>query len=290
MNESARKRQRVIHFFLAAFGMLLFASGLNFFIQPLNFYSGGFIGMAQLIRDLLQFLNVPLPAFDISGIIYYLLNIPVLFLAYKALGKFFFIRTIMMTSLLAFFTTVIPIPAEPIIHDPLTAAIAGGVLCGIGSGLNLYAGYSAGGLDVLGLYLTRKSPGMSVGRIGLSVNMAIFSILAATQDLEIVVYSFIYNAVINLALDKVHIQNINVWVMIFTKQAGVDKTIMTMGRGVTSWNGAGAYTGDTTFIHTTMISKAEIRLVRRMVLQVDPKAFIITTEGSQVTGGFIKKL
>lgn len=290
MNESARQRQRVIHFFLAAFGMLLFATGLNFFIQPLNFYSGGFIGMAQLIRNLLQFLKVPLPAFDISGIIYYLLNIPVLFLAYRGIGKFFFVRTILMTSLLAFFTTVIPIPPAPIIHDPLTAAITGGVLCGIGTGLNLYAGYSAGGLDVLGLYLTSRSPGMSVGRIGLIVNMAIFAVLAVTQNFEIVVYSFIYNAVINLALDKVHIQNINVWVMVFTKQPGVDQTIMTMGRGVTSWNGAGAYTGENTFIHTTMISKAEIRLVRRLILQVDPKAFIITTEGSQVTGGFIKKL
>lgn len=290
MNESARKRQLVIHFFTGAFGMLLFAAGLNFFIQPLNFYSGGFIGIAQLIRNLLQFLNVPLPAFDISGIIYYLLNVPVLYLAYKGMGKVFFVRTIIMTTLLAVFSTVLPIPVEPLIHDPLTAAIIGGVLCGVGGGLNLYAGFSAGGLDVLGLYLIKKSPGLSVGRIGLMVNLVIFLILAATQNMEIVIYSFIYNAVISLALDKVHIQNINIWVMIFTKKTGVDREIMSLGRGVTSWNGAGAYTGESTFIHTTMISKAEIRLVKRLVLQVDPNAFIITTEGSQVTGGFLKKL
>ncbi len=270
--------------------MLLFAAGLNVFIQPLNFYSGGFIGIAQLIRNLLDFLNAPLPSFDISGIIYYFLNIPVLILAYKGLGKFFFVRTVLMTTALAIFTTVVPIPAEAIIHDPLTAAITGGALCGIGTGMNLYAGYSAGGLDVLGLYMVRRSPGMTVGRIALMINMVIYGVLALTQNFEIVVYSFIYNAVISLSLDKVHMQNINVWVMVFTKNEGVDKTILTMGRGVTSWTGAGAYTGDETFIHTTMISKAEIRHVRRLILQKDPKAFIITTEGSQVTGGFIKKL
>lgn len=287
-----KKIHLIKSFSLAFFGMFLFSVGFNQFIQPLHFYSGGIIGIAQIIRSFLETMGVALPAgFDLSGIIYYLINIPLLVLAYKSLGRFFFIRTIIMTSVLTLLLTVMPIPAQPHIHDLLTSAIVGGVLCGIGTGLTLFAGYSAGGMDIIGLYATQKFSGFSMGKAAIAVNLVVFSFLAATQDFEIVVYSFIFNVVASLAIDKVHAQNINVWVLIFTKKEGVDKAIMAeLGRGVTNWEGAGAYTGDLTHIHTTMINKMERPMLRRAVLKIDPKAFIISTEGSQAFGNFQKRL
>ena len=279
------------HFILAATGMVLFAIGFNLFIQPLKFYSGGVVGIAQIIRSGLAGAGFPLPAFDVSGIIYYIINIPLLVLAWRKLGRFLFVRTIIMTTLMTLFLTVIPIPAEPLVHDKLTAALVGGAVCGVGTGLCLFAGYSAGGMDILGLYFTQKYPGFSIGKIALIVNLFVFSILALTQNFEIVVYSFLFNAVSSVAIDKVHAQNINVWVIIFTKKAGVDQAILKeLGRGVTSWEGSGAYTGESTHIHTTMINKVEIPIVKRKVLSIDPKAFIISTEGSQAVGNFQKRL
>lgn len=291
MKGSGRQRDMIRHFILAAFGMALFSAGFNLFIRPLSFYSGGVVGIAQIIRWLLVGTGLPLPAFDISGIIYYIINIPILILAWRSLGRFLFVRTIIMTSVMTLFLTVIPIPLTPIIHDKLTAALVGGTACGIGTGLCLFAGYSAGGMDVLGLYFTQKYPDFSIGKIALIVNLFVFAVLALTQDFEIVVYSFLFNAVASLAIDKVHAQNINVWVVIFTKKPGIDRAIMQeLGRGVTNWEGTGAYTGEATHVHTTMINKVEIPLVRRMVLNLDPKAFIISTEGSQAVGNFQKRL
>ncbi len=291
MKISTRRWDIIKHFTLAASGMLLFSIGMNVFIQPLKFYSGGVIGIAQIIRSFLISIHVPLPNFDVSGLIYYLINVPLLVLAWRKLGRFFFVRTIIMTSILTLFLTIVPIPADAIIHDSLTSALVGGVACGIGTGLCLYAGYSAGGLDILGLYFIQKYPGFSIGKIALLINLFVFSILALTQNLETVIYSFLFNAVLSVAIDKVHAQNINVWVVIITKKEGIDQVIMKeLGRGVTNWEGSGAYTGDSSHIHTTMINKVEIPIIKRMVLAIDPKAFIISTEGSQVVGNFQKRL
>lgn len=291
MKITAKQFALIRSFSLGFLGMVLFSLGFNLFIQPLRFFSGGIIGFAQILRSVWIALGIAQPSFDISGLLYYLINIPLFLLAYRSLGKFFFVRTLIMTTVLTGLMTFVPIPAEPIIHDFLTAAMVGGVLCGVGTGLTLISGYSAGGMDIIGLYFTRKYPNFSVGRAAIMVNLIVFSILAMTQNFETIVYSFIFNAVASVAIDKVHIQNINVWVMIFTKKEGVDQAIMKeMGRGVTNWAGAGAYTGEHTFIHTTMINKMERPMLRRIVVKVDPKAFIISTEGSQVFGNFQKRL
>ena len=64
-------------------GSLLFCYSVNVFIVPNNLYTGGVLGIAQLIRsvfiDVLKF-NI---TYDFSGILYYLINIPLFFIAYK---------------------------------------------------------------------------------------------------------------------------------------------------------------------------------------------------------------
>ena len=63
----------------AVVGELIAAAALNLFIVPLNLYTGGIMGVCQLIRTLLQtHLGVALGAYDIAGILYFLANIPIL--------------------------------------------------------------------------------------------------------------------------------------------------------------------------------------------------------------------
>ncbi|PKK40052.1 hypothetical protein ABB02_00557 [Clostridiaceae bacterium JG1575] len=291
MNISAKPQQVVKNYLMATFGMLLFATGLNVFIAPMGFFSGGIVGLSQIIRSFILYLGFPSPNFDLSGIIYYIINIPLLILAWRDLGKFFFFRTIIMTTTLTVFLTILPVPAAPLVQDQLTSAVVAGVLSGIGSGITLYSGYSAGGLDILGLYFTKKYRNFSVGRIGILVNIVVFTILVLTQHFDTVLFSFLYTVVLSVATDKVHAQNINVWVIIFTKKTGVDQAILSLlGRGVTNWEGSGAYTGDATHIHTAMVNKYEMPQMKRIVLSIDPAAFIISTEGSSVVGNFEKRI
>lgn len=63
-----------------------------------------------------------------------------------------------------------------------------------------------------------------------------------------------------------------------------------MGRGVTCWKGYGAYTGEDTLVLVTVISKYEINQLKKIVYDIDDKAFVIFNEGMNVTGNFEKRL
>ena len=110
-------------------------------------------------------------------------------------------------------------------------------------------------------------------------------------DIPIVIYSLIYATVLSVAVDRVHIQNINMSVMIFTNKVGISKAIMEQtGRGVTNWDGEGAYTNRTSYILFVLISKYEVAQLKRIVRSLDPHAFMIFTEGCSVDGNFEKRL
>lgn len=283
---------KIKDFIIAFLGCLIFAVAVNMIITPMNLYNGGMMGLAQIIRTLLMdYAGLKIPSnIDIAGIIYYIMNIPVLYIAYTKFSREFFIRTIIMTTVLTVLMTVIPLPDHRIIKDTLTGCIVGGVLAGIGVGMFLYAGYSAGGQDVISLYFSKIKPGMTVGTMNIIINIFVFGICLALYDLETVVYSLIFVMVSGIALDRVHQQNINIWLMIFTKVDGIDEVLMKTGRGVTSWEGIGSYTKQKTHIHSMMVNKYELAHMISAIKQMDPKAFIIKTEGPQVTGNFEKRL
>ncbi len=101
----------------------------------------------------------------------------------------------------------------------------------------------------------------------------------------------IYTTVLAMAIDRVHIQNINTSVMIFTKKMGISRAIIEQaGRGVTNWDGEGAYTNKTSYILFVMISKYEVGQIKQIVHSIDPNAFMIFTEGCDVDGNFEKRL
>ena len=103
--------------------------------------------------------------------------------------------------------------------------------------------------------------------------------------------SLIYTTVLAIACDRLHVQNINISAMIFTKKEGIEQAVMSeMGRGVTKWEGVGAYTNENSHILYIMISKYEVDQLKEIIHRVDPQAFIIFNEGSSVVGNFEKRL
>ncbi len=277
----------------ALLGTTLFSLGVNIIITPLGLYNGGFMGMAQLIRTgLVQGLGLSfLGQVDIAGIIYYIINIPLFIWAWKEMGKRFLVSSLITVSVQTIWMTFVPIPKEPIISDYLTACIVGGLVVGTGVGMVLRGRSSGGGQDIVGVVCTKKYPGFSVGKITIMMNAVIYAVCLLMFDIEIVVYSLIYTTVLAMACDNMHIQNINISAMIFTKKDGIDQAIMTeMGRGVTKWEGVGAYTNEDTHILYVMISKYEIDQIKEIIHRVDPHAFITFNEGSSVLGNFEKRL
>ena len=274
-------------------GNLIYCLGFNLLIVPMGFYSGGFMGVSQLAGLFLtQGLHLPIPPeANITGIIYFAINVPLLYLGYRMLGKEFAVKTLIMTGMMSAFLVVIPIPKVPYVEDYLTACIIGGIVCGLGSGLVLRGRSSAGGQDIIGLCCAKKFPNFSVGKVTIIMNIFVYGVCMFLFDIQIVIYSLIYATVLSVAVDRVHIQNINMSVMIFTKKVGISKAIMEQtGRGVTNWDGEGAYTNRTSYILFVLISKYEVAQLKRIVRNLDPNAFMIFTEGCSVEGNFEKRL
>ena len=278
----------------AVVGELIAAAALNLFIVPLNLYTGGIMGVCQLIRTFLQTqLGVTFGAYDIAGILYFLVNVPILLFAYKSLGLGLVAKTIICTVSYSLFYSIIPIPSAPIVDDYLTACLLGGILTGIGSGIVLTCGCSSGGLDVIGLCLSKRGSSFTVGKFSLTFNVFLYTACLILFSPEVAIYSVIYNFFASMVLDRMHQQNVNVMALIFTHadehilgQFIIDK----LNRGVTYWNGTGAYTGQGVHVLCVSLSKYEIEELLHAVRSIDPQAFLTVQEGVRIYGNFRKKL
>ena len=230
-------------------------------------------------------------SFDIAGVINFLINVPLFFMAFRSLSRKFFLGTLLSLITQTVCFSLIPIPVVPILDDVLASLIIGAIVGALGIGMTLVSGASGGGTDIVGVYAALHWKAFSVGKIQLLFNALVYSLCAFLFDLPIAIYSIIYAAVYSFVLDKVHLQNIEMSLMIFTKNPEIKNRILKdFVRGVTYWKGLGAYTQTETEVLVTIVSKDEVNELRRMITQLDPKAFIIVNEGLQITGNFIKRL
>ena len=271
---------------------LMYAIGVNLFVVPAQLYSGGLMGICQVIRTLLvEYLHMNFHSFDIAGIIYYIINVPIFIIAFTRMGRKFFAKTLVTVTAMTVFLSVVPI--VQVVDDTVAACVVGGIISGAGIGIILRMASSGGGLDVVGVLLTKWRRDFSVGKVYLIVNLSLYIICLFLFDIEIVVYSVIFASVHSLAIDKVHIQNINVEANIITKLNNVDleKAIMEeIGRGLTKWTTLGAYTYEQSHMLYITLSKYEVSRLKAVVHKYDPIAFIVINEGVTVDGNFLKKL
>ncbi len=279
---------------MAVLGALIYGIGINLFVAPLGVFTGGLMGLCQLLRSLiLMMLGIPSLNFELAGVILYAFNVPLLILAYRSMGKVFFRNTLICSTAYAVFASIVPVPAVPIVDDMLTGCLLGGVISGVGSGLALTSGCCGGGLDLLGLYLAKRGAKVTIGRFNLGFNIVLFAMCGMLFDLSTLIYS-VLNTIFNaIAIDRAHRQSVTVQVLIFTKKDGdeVDRFIMeNLHRGITRWEGKGVYTGEPTHILCVCMNKYEIDDLREALVRIDPKAFFIVQEGVHVSTNFERRL
>ena len=279
---------------MAMLGALIYAVGINLFVVPLGLITGGMMGFCQLLRSaILMALRMDSFSFDIAGLIYYALNIPLLLLSYRSLGKVFSRNTLIISSAYTVFLSLIPIPAAPIVEDMLTSCLLGGIISGFGSGLVLTSGSCGGGLHILGLYLSKKGVRTTVGQFELGFNVVLFALCGVMFDVPTVIYSVMNTIFHSMATDRTHRQSVTVQVLIFTKNDSPELNSFIMDnlhRGITRWEGKGVYTGEATHILCVCMNKFEIGDLREALREIDPKAFFIVQEGVHVSSNFDRRL
>ncbi len=279
---------------MALLGALIYALGINLFVVPLGLFTGGMIGFCQLLRSiLLGVLGIKSLSFDLTGIIYYALNIPLLIIAYRSLGRVFFRNTLICATAYTVFLSIVPIPSAPIVEDVLTGCLLGGVISGVGTGIALTSGCCGGGLDIIGLYMSKKGVKITMGQFGMAFNFTLFVLCWMLYDAPTMIYSVLNTIFHAMALDRAHRQSVTVQVLIFTKldSPDLDRYIIeNLHRGITRWEGKGVYTGEDTHILCVCMNKYEIEDLREALRRIDPRAFFIVQEGVHVSRNFERRL
>lgn len=271
-------------------GSVMFAYAINVFIVPNNLYTGGVLGIAQLIRsiiiDVLKF-NI---TYDFSGILYYLINVPLFFIAFKYISKQFFIRTVFAVTIQSLLLSVIP--TTPLLDDMIVNIMVGGILGGAGIGIVLSSGASTGGSDIIGLAIAKIHNNFSVGKLGMILNGIIYVIAGIMYGVEIMIYSIIYSVCESLMIDKMHEQNICSTAFIFCKKnpKKINNFIKEdLGRDFTYWDAKGGYDDSRTYIIYTALTKYELLRLERYMKTYDDHAFMVKSEGVGIKGEFEKK-
>ncbi len=266
-------------------GVFLYVLAMNMFISPANLYTGGVTGIAQLI---IAFAS---SAFGIQlslGGLIFLLNVPLLYLAWRSIGKRFAVLSILTVVLQSIILELVPMGKFS--DDILLNAVFGGVLIGVGIGMILKIGASTGGTDIVFQYLSMKFNG-SFGKYSFAINAIIILIAGLTQGWETALYTIISIYITSVVIDKIHTVHQNLTLYIVTsKEDEMIKTLQQqLYRGITILEGRGAYSKNDKSVLMMVLSSYELYEALAVIKMVDEQAFTNVVQSEMVQGYFVKK-
>ncbi|RDW18251.1 hypothetical protein CWR48_11750 [Oceanobacillus arenosus] len=265
-------------------GALLNAVSLNFFFIEANVYASGFTGAAQLISSIFQdFLGIGLS----TGILLFVLNIPVLILGWYKVGKGFTLYSIVSVLFSSLFLQFLPV--FELSDDIILNAVFGGVIAGAGVGITLKHGASTGGLDIVAMVLSRKKD-KPIGSFILVINAVIVILSGILYEPENALYTMVALYVTTRVIDAIHTRYEKVTAMIVThKPDELQQEIhKTMVRGITILPAKGAYTKSEKSMLYLVITRYELYDLEKIIQEVDPNAFTNIIETAGIYGVFRK--
>lgn len=266
---------------LVILGSFLIAIGFNLFLLPNKVASGGVGGISTIVNSVFGFS---------PGLVQWAINIPLFLLGILILGKNFGMKTFIGTISVPFFVGISSTwPAAT--PDPLLGAIFGGMACGVGIGIVFRGKGSTGGIDLAAQILHKYVPlpfGICIALFdGLIVLTATF-VFSVEQGL----YALIGLFVTSRTIDLVQVGfNSSKNVMIITNHVEPirEALLNQVDRGVTVWQAEGGYTREERRMIMCVVNQNEFSRTSQIIRLIDPEAFIVVTNASEVIGeGFTK--
>lgn len=284
-NFNLTKDVKLTNGFILLLGSLLFTIAINIFIGPGGLYVGGLTGVLQILIMLLyDFFGMKLSL----GILVFICNLPILWLAWKSVGKRFAILTIVSVILQSILFETVPIYSFT--NDMMINSIFGGVLVGLGSGIILKIGASAGGMDVVSQVMSYKFNG-SVGKYSFIINAFVIFVAGYYQSWEVAMYTIISIYITSVVVDRIHTIHQNVTLFIVTQKEDVIKKSIwdRLYRGITVLEASGAYTKERRSVLMMVLSSYELYEALEIIKSCDEQAFINVVRSETVVGNFVKK-
>lgn len=217
----------------------------------------------------------------------FILNIPIMIACYKFMGRRYTLLSIVgtiMLSVLADATSFLS--TWQIMDDPMLSSITGGILSGIGFGIIYKYNGNSGGLDVIGA-IVKKYYSLEMGTVTMILNLVILSAAAYMFSLERAVLTFVAIYIAAFITNKVVLglkQRKSV-LIISNRSTPIAQVLMRyIGHGATYIHGQGAYTMQDKRVIYAVIKLTEVAKVKEIVNKLDPQAFMIISDASEVVG------
>jgi len=259
---------------LLSTGSILCAIAINGILIPHNFVTGGITGISLIINQFTPSVNI--------GLIIFLLNLPLFFLAWLAVGRRFFFFSILGTLSLTFSLIFIHFTFN--LEDMMLNALLSGLILGAGAGLCLRSSGSQGGMDILSIMLLKRFS-ISLGNTILVVNGTVLLLVSLFYSIESVLYTtiiiFVSSNVINIVVTGLS-QRKSVIIISSQWEKISQEILKDIRRGVTIIKGEGGYTQNKEHILYTVIPLTEIGDLKRLINNIDPAAFVVISETLEV--------
>lgn len=286
MNQMIKKKKTLLIDLLCDLaGGILYAMGIYTFAKMADFAPGGLSGLS-LISNYLWGLPI--------GLMTLILNVPLVIVSYKVVGKQFLLKTARSMVISTIILDLIFPLTPPYTGSPFMAALYSGLCMGAGMAFFYMRGSSSGGMDFLIMTIKVRHPHFSLGMVTMVTDFLIILLgWPVFGNIDAVLYGLATAFVSTIVLDKIlYGVGAGKLIIIITNEGQqlADRIGEMTDRGSTIIRARGTYTQADRQVLLCACSKSQTYSITAAAHQVDPGAFIMVTETSEVYGeGFIEK-
>jgi len=265
-------------------GTAIYAFGLHYFLLPNQLMEGGVTGIAVLLN---YAVNWPLSMSTL------LLNIPLFFVGWKMLGLKQMVYTVFgvlsLSGCLAVMEWLIErgyLAPFQTTHDYMLSALYAGVVLGAGLGIVFRFGGTTGGIDIIARIITRAT-GISMGQVILMFDAVIIGISLLYIPIDKVLYTLVMVFIASKLIDFIQDGAYSAKAFSIITEHGeqiAEEITREIERGVTLMPAKGAFSGKQKEVVYCVVQRQQIRQMRTIVRNIDPRAFIVISEVHDVLG------
>ena len=287
MEKTVKVKSRYMDYILIVAGTALMALAINVVLEPAGLVTGGFSGLAIIIKSLTEGLmagGIPL------WITTTVLNIPLFLIGFKIRGAEVLGKTLFGAAMLSLWLYIIPeISLTP--DDLLLSAAFGGALQGVGIGMFFIGHATTGGTDMVASLIQQKMRHYTVAQIMQVLDaLVVLSgayVFGITKALYAVIAILVITKVSDTLIEGLHFSKVAY--IITEKPEEIAQALMiNVDRGVTGITAKGMYTGNSRTMLYCVVGKKQIVALKDIVMELDKDAFVIVTDAREVLGeGFV---
>ena len=265
-------------------GSFVYACGISLFLDPNDLAPGGIVGLSVIFNRILGIE---------TGTLYFILNIPIMFLGLWKFGLRFIASTFFSIILNSVFTNVLA-GVGAVTSEPLLAALAGSILVGVGVAIVFKSKATTGGTDIIVKVIHEKYKHLKTGAIFLLTDVIIVTASGFVfKDFNIIMYAFIAVFVTGKVMDMVLYGGDEAklfYIISNCPERIAERILKDIDIGVTFLAGKGAYSKKEKQVILCVARKQQGPAIEDIVKQEDRDAFMIISSANEIYGEGYKNI